>query len=275
MISAKFQQKDRVFGISIPKIIHYCWFGKNPKPLLIKKCIRSWKKYCPDYQIIEWNEDNIDLSTCPLYVQQAYSVKKWAFVTDWVRLKVLHDMGGFYMDTDMELFRTLDNYRQYACFMGFQHEKYVATGLVVGAVPQHEFIAENASVYNNVDFLEQDSAGKYIICQEYTTALLQQRGSVIPCNGEIQIIDDIHIFPPEYFCPYDHRTGILNRTENSVAMHHFASSWHSEERNKAFRKSKRKRLFHEVTHIPHRFFRSVLGDSRYEKIKSVLKRKHN
>ena len=87
----------------IPKTIHYCWFSCNPKPKLAEKCIKSWKKHCPDYEIIEWNEDNFDLSTAPLYVRQAYEAKKWAFVTDYVRLKLVYDYGGIYMDTDVEL----------------------------------------------------------------------------------------------------------------------------------------------------------------------------
>ena len=89
--------------MSVPKIIHYCWFGGNPKPKLAEKCIKSWKKFCPDYQIIEWNEENFDVSAAPEYVRQAYGVKRWAFVSDYVRLKALTVMGGIYMDTDVEL----------------------------------------------------------------------------------------------------------------------------------------------------------------------------
>ena len=93
--------------MSIPKIIHYCWFGGKPKPKLAEKCIASWKKFCPDYQILEWNEDNFDLSAAPLYVRQAYEAGRWAFVTDYVRLKALTELGGIYMDTDVELVKPL------------------------------------------------------------------------------------------------------------------------------------------------------------------------
>ena len=93
--------------MSVPKIIHYCWFGGNPKPKLAEKCIKSWKKFCPDYQIIEWNEENFDVSAAPEYVCQAYAAKRWAFVTDYVRLKAMTEMGGIYMDTDVELVKPL------------------------------------------------------------------------------------------------------------------------------------------------------------------------
>ena len=92
----------------IPKIIHYCWFGRNPKPKLALKCIKSWKKYCPDYEIIEWNEDSFDIESAPLYVRQAYEAKKWAFVTDYVRLYAMTKFGGIYMDTDVEVIKPLD-----------------------------------------------------------------------------------------------------------------------------------------------------------------------
>ena len=97
----------------IPKVIHYCWFGGNPKPKLAEKCIKSWKKYCPDYEIIEWNEDNFDISAAPLYVRQAYEAKKWAFVTDYVRLEVVYNHGGVYLDTDVELLKSLDSLFQF------------------------------------------------------------------------------------------------------------------------------------------------------------------
>ena len=258
-------------NISIPKIIHYCWFGRNKKPALIRKCIRSWKKYCPDYQFIEWNEDNFDIDSLP-YCRQAYDAKKWAFVTDYVRLKVVYEHGGIYMDTDVELVKPLDDYLHYPCFMGFQHESYVNTGLIFGAEKNHGFVAENADVYHEADFQKQLLAGKPIICQEYTTALLEKKGLIVPCTGGIQRIGDITVFPPEYFCPLSNRTGILNKTENTVAIHHFAGSWQSETWKQAFRDLKRNRIQHEITHLPNRILLTILGSGRYEDLKRRLKK---
>ena len=114
----------------IPKTIHYCWFGGNPLPKLAKKCIKSWKKYCPDFEIIEWNEANFDISSAPLYVRQAYEAKKWAFVTDYVRLYALTSYGGIYMDTDVEVIKPLDFFLNHDAFSGFESEKSIPTGIM-------------------------------------------------------------------------------------------------------------------------------------------------
>lgn len=258
--------------MSIPKIIHYCWFGNNPKPTIIKRCIQSWRKYCPDFEIIEWNENNFDVNCLP-FCRQAYEAKQWAFVTDYVRLKVLYDFGGIYMDTDVELFKPLYGFLDYSCFMGFQHEHYVATGLIIGAEKHHPFVFENASVYHELEFHFEEDSRKLIVCQEYTTNLLQKRGLQVPCTGQIQYIDDIIVFPPEYFCPYDHRNGIMNKTVNTVAIHHFASSWWDKNRKKAYRATRRLHVMHEITHFPNRLVKRLVGEHIYQKIKEILRKR--
>ena len=115
----------------IPKIIHYCWFGGNPLPELAQKCIASWKKYCPDYEIIEWNEANYDVSKCA-YMKEAYQAKKWGFVPDYARFDIIHNHGGIYLDTDVEIIRSLDGLLENRAFMGFESENYVNPGLIIG-----------------------------------------------------------------------------------------------------------------------------------------------
>ena len=137
----------------IPKTIHYCWFGRNPKPALAQKCIQSWKKHCPDYTIMEWNEDNYDISSAPLYVRQAYEARKWAFVTDYVRLHVVHDHGGIYMDTDVELKKNPDALLEYSAYFGFEDGQYVNTGLGFGAIPGHPFLKEIMADYEGIPFI--------------------------------------------------------------------------------------------------------------------------
>ena len=114
--------------MAIPKVIHYCWFGGNSKPKLAEKCIKSWKKYCPDWKIVEWNEENFDLHDVPLYVRQAMEAGRWAFVTDYVRLRALTEQGGVYMDTDVELVKPLDPYLKHQAFAGFEHPERVQKG---------------------------------------------------------------------------------------------------------------------------------------------------
>lgn len=264
------RMNDRVKQTEIPKIIHYCWFGKGTKPAIIKRCINSWKKYCPDYDIIEWNENNFDIES-NVYCKTAYDAKKWAFVSDYVRLKVLYEYGGIYMDTDVELIKSLQSFMMYDCFLGFQHEKYVSNGLVTGAVKFHPFIAGNLKVYENMNFSDESDSFKLIVCQEYTTNILKKHGLKVPCDGSVQKLDKIIVFPPEYFCPYDHRTFTMNKTENTVAIHHFASSWWDADRKRQYNEIKRKQRLDFYLHTPNRFFRKVLGTEKYEILKSKLK----
>lgn len=255
----------------IPKIIHYCWFGGNKKPPIIKKCIRSWKKYCPDYKIIEWNESNFDVHCAP-FCEQAYNAKKWAFVSDYVRLKVLYEYGGIYMDTDMELLKPLQSFLTYHCFLGFQHESYVSNGLVIGVVPAHPFILENLAVYVDKNFSNELDSKNFVVCQEYTTNILRKHGLKLPCDGTIQVLDDIVVFPPEYFCPYDHRNFTMNKTDNTVGIHHFASSWWDADRKRWYKKEKRKNIIDYYLNMPNRFLKKVMGIKKYEKLKQKLKK---
>ena len=141
--------------MSIPKVLHYCWFGGAPKPKNIQNCIRSWKKYCPDYEIIEWNEQNFDVSQS-LYTRQAYDARRWAFVADYARLKILYEQGSIYMDTDVELLRPLDDLLAYPAFFGFQHNNEVATGLGFGAEARSPVVKALLDDYDGLPFLLPD-----------------------------------------------------------------------------------------------------------------------
>ena len=143
--------------MSIPKVLHYCWFGGAPKPKNIQNCIRSWKKYCPDYEIIEWNEQNFDVSQS-LYTRQAYDARRWAFVADYARLKILYEQGGIYMDTDVELLRPLDDLLAYPAFFGFQHNNEVATGLGFGAEAHSPVVKALLDDYDSLPFLLPDGS---------------------------------------------------------------------------------------------------------------------
>ena len=123
----------------IPKIIHYVWFGDKPSGEVEKKCIASWKKYCPDYEIKLWNEESFDLKGAGVYAQQAYDEEQWAFVSDVARLYVLKEYGGIYMDTDMEVIKSLDDFLELPAFMGFEIESEISTG-IIGAEPHNPLI---------------------------------------------------------------------------------------------------------------------------------------
>ena len=123
----------------IPKKIHYCWFGNNPLPESVQRCIESWKKYCPGYEIIEWNEGNYNINKIP-FIEKAYKEKKYAFVSDYARLDIIYNEGGIYLDTDVELIKNIDPLLEHSCFLALESCGAVATGLGFGSIKKHSFI---------------------------------------------------------------------------------------------------------------------------------------
>lgn len=205
----------------IPKIIHYCWFGRGEKPKLAEKCIESWKKYCPEYTLIEWNEDNFDITVCP-YVREAYENKKYAFVTDYVRLYVMYMYGGIYMDTDVEVIQSLDDFLEYKAFSGFESDEHVPTGLMA-AEKNLPIIKELLDYYTDRHFLQEDGTLDMKTNCESITDIMLKHGLVL--NGKLQTIEDFTFYPSEYFCPFVNETGELHKTPNTVAIHWFDKSW--------------------------------------------------
>ena len=169
--------------MSIPKIIHYCWFGGGPISPENRKCMESWKKYCPDYKIIEWNEQNFDISK-NRYAQQAYEAKRYAFVSDYVRLAVLYEYGGIYLDTDVELVRPLDELLEHKGFIGMEHSApspygrtlLVNTGSGVGAEPGCEMIGKMLAAYRNAAFIQETGEPDLRTCTQRDTPLFTKAG---------------------------------------------------------------------------------------------------
>ena len=256
--------------MAIPKIIHYCWFGGNPKPKLAEKCIKSWKKYCPDYEIVEWNEDNFDLSATPNYVRQAMAAGRWAFVTDYVRLRALTEQGGVYMDTDVELVRPLDPYLKHQAFAGFEHPERVQTGLLA-CEKEFPLFQEFLHHYDNISFLLPDGTADTTTNVQVLTDLCLSKGLVL--NDRLQTVAGLTIYPKEIFCPVDFDTKVLKKTRKTVAIHWFSGSWQTEE-ERQYLEAEAKRLAAE-----RRSERRVaigtrlLGKTGYEKVKSLLRGK--
>ncbi len=223
----------------IPKIIHYCWFGGNNKSTLIKKCIRSWKKYCPDYKIIEWNESNFDINCCD-YVREAYEAKKWAFVTDYARLKILYENGGIYFDTDVELISSIDEYLQYDGFFCFEDNKHIATGLGFGVSIANHFVKAMIDDYNGVRFIKNDGTFDLLPCPQRNTMAIEKMGLIR--NGNTQIINNNIFLSAEYFNPINCITGEKVITKNTHAIHWFNASWWTQEQ-KRYNKIKKRKQF--------------------------------
>ena len=251
----------------IPKKIHYCWFGGNPKPKLAEKCFRSWKKYCPGYEIIEWNEDNYDLSAAPLYVRQAYEAKKWAFVTDFVRLQVVCDQGGIYLDTDVELRKPLEQLLENRAWFGFEDQKHIATGLGFGAEAGHPVLHEIMADYLEIPFLLADGSYDILSCPQRNTGAFLRRG-LRQDNSRQTLEGDVLILPSDYLNPKDWKTGEIRITENTLSIHHFGASWYTP---KMMRELKRKRRRQWLRCLPSTIGWRILGKERYEKIRKKIR----
>lgn len=223
----------------IPKKIHYCWFGRGPLPKSAKKCIASWRKYFPDYEIIEWNEDNYSIDKIP-YVRQAYAAKKYAFVSDYARFDILYHEGGIYFDTDVEVIKPFDDVLSKGAFMGCEidgagfgelTEDYdfsniairVAPGLGMAAAPGIRIYKEILDYYAAQQFLNEDGSLNTETIVTKTTKLLMHRG--LKDAKEIQTIGEINIYPKEYFNPLNNNTGKLEKTNNTHSIHWYSMSW--------------------------------------------------
>ena len=223
----------------IPKVIHYCWFGGNPLPASAQKCIASWRKYLPDYEIKEWNESNFDVNIIP-YTAEAYKAKKYAFVSDYARFWILYKYGGLYFDTDVEVIKNMDDIIAKGPFMGCENEaKAGATpaqlgvapglglgvnpGLGLGVNPGLGLYGEILEWYNKHHFvtwlgvIEKNVVG-------ITTEILNKNG-IVKLDGGILYSSGITIYPSEYFCPKNYITGELNITDKTVSIHHYSATW--------------------------------------------------
>ncbi len=217
----------------IPKIIHYCWFGRGPLPELAQKCIASWKKYLPDYEIKEWNEDNFDVNIIP-YTAEAYQAKKYAFVSDYARFWILYKYGGIYFDTDVEVIRPIDDIVERGNFMGFEtgpklqlkedaSEASVNPGLGMGVAPGLGLIKKMLDFYEGKHFkFIPDGIGQLTIVH-IATEVLNQAG--LKQQPGIQLVNDVWIYPTEYFCPINLKTGRIHIEANTRTIHHYAGTW--------------------------------------------------
>ena len=234
----------------IPKVIHYCWFGGKNIPAEVKKCIRSWEKYCPNYKIIRWDETNIDVN-CHPFMKAAYEAKAWAFVSDYARLKIVYENGGIYLDTDVELLKSLDVLLENKCFLGIQQsEKLCATGLGFGAVKASSVIFRLLQIYDEVRYSSDKQIE--IACPYLNTKVLREVN--YHYTDEIWKNEEMTVYPCRYFdplAPGDSKNLMCNDT---ISIHHYSMTWLSK------KKQIKRRLI------------CFLGEQRIDKIKNILRR---
>ena len=207
----------------IPKCIHYCWFGGNELPRNVQMNIKSWHKYCPDYEIIEWNENNFNIKENS-YCWEAYKAKKWAFVSDYVRIYVLYNYGGIYLDTDVEMIRNMDIFLKYDSFWGIEGENEVGTG-IIGSAAKKNVIKKILSSYENSRFIKENGKCDFTTNVERITKILKSYYDVDISNRIIEIDEGNVIFPHDFFSAKSLRTGKVEKTDRTYTIHHYNASW--------------------------------------------------
>lgn len=264
--------------MSIPKVIHYCWFGNKKKPQLIEDCISSWRKYLSDYEIIEWNEANTNLSHP--FLKIAYKLKKWAFVSDFVRLKILYESGGVYLDTDMLIIKSLDNFLEDNCFFGSENDRHISAG-IIGVSKNHPFINECLLKYEDLNFNNESNWEEICIPRIITQVFREKHGSDLIFNKKVEV-SEIVIYPSSYFYPlnFKNREDIKNYKNylklNTHAIHLWNASWIEPSefhflRSRQYSKGLKKILNNLTTHrkISYSYFRKILSAFK----ESILKDK--
>lgn len=208
----------------IPKIVHYCWFGGNKLPHLATKCINSWKKKLPEYTFILWNEDNFDIESSIPYVKDAYNQKKYAFVSDYVRLYALYTYGGIYLDTDVEVLKSFDDLLFNESFIGRESDCFLCTA-VIGARPNMKWILELLNLYAERSFIRSDGT------LDVTTNVIQitfyWREKSLEMSNKMQILPELTVYPICYFSPKSWESGKCDLSDNTYSIHYFAGTWHS------------------------------------------------
>ena len=212
----------------IPKVIHYCWFGKNPKPELMQKCMASWKKYCPDYEIIEWNEVNFDINQND-YIKEAYEEKKWAFVTDYARLWIIFHFGGIYLDTDVQVIQSFDDLLESQAFFGFENDAHINTGLGFGAEKGNTVVEAMLNDYSGIHFRLPDGSLDKLPCPVRNTKAISQHLSRRANPKNVLLTEYATFYPPEYFCPLSADGITMKRTKRTHSIHWFSATWLSED----------------------------------------------
>lgn len=248
----------------IPKVIHYCWFGRGQKNEMITTCIESWKRYLPDYTIKEWNEDNFDVNIIP-YTAEAYRLKKYAFVSDYARFWILYNYGGIYFDTDVEVIKNMDSIIAAGDFMGCEYfpehnytEPLVASGLGIGAHAKNDIYKIILDRYNNMSYINMRGNTSDTVVRIVNGILKREMPNAN--FNEITKIKDTTIYPPEYFGPKNYYTGEIVLTENTYTIHHYAASWTTKKKKRTMLSKRAEQFCNIIKHIcfiiSYKFFKS-------------------
>lgn len=236
----------------IPKVIHYCWFGEKTKPEIVQKCIKSWSTFCPDYIIKEWNENNYDIKKYQ-YAQQAYDMQKYAFVSDVARFDILYKEGGIYLDTDVELLKSLDSLLKDRIFLPYAQNGLISSGLIMGSEAGHALLKDVLSYYSSNDFLLGNGRPNTTTVCTITTDILREQGYKMDKTTCVE--GDIHFYAWDFFDPYNVETNEMRMSENTMSIHHYAATWKSEKDMKIYKIG--------------RILKRTVGEKQYDRIARI------
>lgn len=241
----------------IPKIIHYCWFGKGEKSAQTVRCINSWHKFFPDYQFMEWTEDNCNITEIP-YIQQAYKEKKYAFVSDYIRIKVLKEYGGIYFDTDYEVINSMDNILSIGRLVtGMESKESVLTAMIA-AEKDNNIISEFLTMYKDRKFIDEKGCMDMTPINKGFSSILAKYGVNLSLN-ELQILESgIVIYPIDVLCGFDVENWHEKITDKTLGVHHMGNSWATPQMKKHIKRIQ--------------FLQRILGYERFDKLKLLFKR---
>ena len=229
----------------IPKTIHYCWFGGKPLPEKYSEYIDSWRKFCPDFEIMQWDESNFDVNQ-NVYCKEAYESKQWAFVSDYARLSIIYHNGGIYLDTDVELIKSIEPLiKDGIGYIGFQNPMEVTTGLGFAAEANNICIQSMLQIYENRHFILEDGSFNKVPCPAANTVGLMKCGLKIgkKWSKSIQKLPGLKVYPQDYFNPLNSDTLKLKITPNTYTIHQYSASWISDS---AKQKQKLKKIIPDI-----------------------------
>ena len=207
----------------IPRTIHFSWISGEKYPLLVNRCMRSWKKYAPDYEIICWDKNRFDINSL-MFTKEAYQQKKWAFVADVQRLYALYHHGGIYLDSDVELFRPLDSLLNNNAFIGFEDDQLLSLG-VLGSESGHPWIKKLLDYYNDIPFVRDDGSFDTTPNTFIVTRMTQEDLALQLVQSEQLLKHRVRVYPRTFFSPKDFKTGRVCISSDTYSIHHFSSSW--------------------------------------------------
>ena len=244
----------------IPKTIHYCWFGGKPLPENTKKYIRTWKQFLPDYRIMEWSETNFSIQSAPDYVREAYEAKKYAFVSDYVRIKKLLQYGGIYFDTDVEVVRPFEQYLEgHSMVMGFEGEQTLTTAFIA-CCEGHPFMEEFEKTYHARHFLKEDGSMDLTVINDGFSRQAGEWGIDLTRNEYQETDEKIAVYPAAVFSAFDIRNWHENPSSVTCTIHHMDASWVDKKGS---------------VHIAAiKGLQRILGYERYDRVKGLLKKQN-